>query len=433
LGSKVWALGAGLWALAAQGPTPPVTSFTLAGPAEVIATIAARCNRCDWGVAGREAAILRLTLDGKYVAHLPLVRTGSAEYPILVGTVAAGTHNIRAEADPELTAAGLRAPGDVSIERIDVRPMAADDPEHTAVSLAPIIHARPNTIGRFTDVPVFMWYEREPTARGLRYRYSVVFTNEDGGTPADRLMATWGRTTDIEYVYSAEVDGRGNILAEDIQGPKHEILPFTGPRHGRHPLLWVATDNNMVLERGTTSVRYAPAPVPFPLDGVSREAVMDANPWMYRLAAQELAREGKIVADAAPGRGAIPDPRRFVYVEACGVLGDAALSFEIELAGGRSEASDRGVPEYRIVRDGCFRGAVPLPAGASADEVRALRLLAHSRPGREAAGRPFVRIDRVNTVFMLDEHHRPGRRLTQWSGPASIAVGGRLEVPIVSR
>ena len=69
--------------------------------------------------------------------------------------------------------------------------------------------------------------DRKPTSRGTRYRYSVIFTNEDGGTPADRLMATWGRTTDIEYLYSVEVDAQGNVIADEtIRVPSTKILPF---------------------------------------------------------------------------------------------------------------------------------------------------------------------------------------------------------------
>ena len=34
-----------------------------------------------------------------------------------------------------------------------------------------------------------------------------------------------------------------------MQGPEHKILPFKGRREGRHPLLWVVTENNMVLPR----------------------------------------------------------------------------------------------------------------------------------------------------------------------------------------
>ena len=211
------------------------------------------------------------------------------------------------------------------------------------LALAPFVYARPNTVGRFTDVPVFMWYEREPTERGALYRYSVIFTNEDGGTPTDRLMATWGRTTDIEYIYSIEVDRAGGIVAEDYQGPEHEVLAFRGKREGRHPLLWVATNNNMVRDAGDVSIRYAPAPAPADLRDVSREALMDANPWLYAVMAQELRREGKIAANAPPGQDKIPDPRRFVYVEACGSVGNAALAFAVNV-GDRWIPSDRGMP-----------------------------------------------------------------------------------------
>jgi hypothetical protein len=402
------------------------TTFEVSAPAEAIATITARCDECAWDVAGREAVTLAISLDGRYVAHLPLVRQGVAEYRVLIGSVPAGRHTVRVRADRELTAAGLRNEAAATVEHISITLIAAGHLEHTAISLAPFLYARPNTIGRFTDVPVVMWYERESTPRGMRYRYSVVFTNEDGGTPADRLMATWGRTTDIEYVYSVEVDRNGNMVADDYQGPDHKILPFQGTREGRHPLLWISTDNNMVLGTGTTQVRYAPAPAVFALDGVSREAVMDANPWLYAVAAQELTREGKILDNAPPGRGAIPDPRRFVYIEACGEVGDAALAFEVGV-GDTWERSDRGVPEYKIVRDGCFRSAVPVPASVTSRDLRGVRFVAHRRPSRSS--RPdtapgVVRIDRINTMFMLDDHHWPGPSLLRWNGPATVVADG---------
>ena len=56
---------------------------------------------------------------------------------------------------------------------------------------------------------------RDPvTAKLVTGGIEADFTNEDGGTPTDRLMAIWGRTTDIEYLYSVEVDAKGAILAE---------------------------------------------------------------------------------------------------------------------------------------------------------------------------------------------------------------------------
>src|SRR5262249_1148256 len=157
--------------------------------------------------------------------------------------------------------------------------------------------------------------------------------------------------------------------------------PYAGRRDGRHPLLWVATDNNMVKDSGETTIRYAPLAERFDLTNLSREAVMDAHSWMYAVASKEMFREGKIAANAQPGTNTIPDPRQSVYVEACATVGSAAVSFAGRV-GESWVSSDRGRPEYRIVRDGCFRGAVPVPDGVDPREVTAIRVSAHERPAR---------------------------------------------------
>jgi hypothetical protein len=245
-------------------------------------------------------------------------------------------------------------------------------------------------------------------------------------------MATWGRTTDIEYIYSVVVDAGGTIVADDYQGPDHVTTPFRGQREGRHPLLWVSTQNNMVRDQGETRVRYSPSVHAFPLVNASREAVMDANPWLYEVMARELAREGKIVAAAPPGQDTIPDPRRYVYIEACGEVGPAALAFAIR-AGDTWIATDRGVRDYRIVRDGCFRAAAPLPDGVAESDIDAVRAHAFERPSRngtpEAAPGP-VTLNRINAVFMLDEAYRPRPSLLRWTGRTSIPPGGQWGVSI---
>ena len=414
-------------------------AFELSLPGEVIATLTAGCDACSWRQPGREAAMLTLWVDGRYSQHLMLLRGGTADYQVALGPVEAGAHTLRVELDTVLSAHGVQSELSAKVERVEFTRILDGSPGHAAAAFAPILYARPDTVGTFTDVPAFMWYEVEPTDRGTRFRYSVIFTNEDGGTPTDQLMATWGRTTDIEYVYSVEIDAAGTILADDYQGPDHEILAFAGRREGRHPLLWVSTTNNMVRDRGTTAVRYAPVPVPFDLHDVSREAVMDAHPWTYAVMAEELAREGKIVEGSAPGSGAIPDVRRFVYVEACGEVANAALAVAVR-SRGRWFSSDRGVPQFRIVRSGCFRVAVPLPAGTGLGDVRALRVRAFGCPpakeapptcGAPAAGRARARVTRINKVFMLDERFVPMRSVLVWTGRAALRAGGAaLEIPI---
>jgi hypothetical protein len=397
--------------------------FDASTRAEAFATITATCDLCAWDTAGREAVVLSLSVDGVYTQHLSLVRRGRAEYRVMLGRVEPGRHALMINEDAELTASELRATARARVDSVAVTVIDAGARDYIALSFAPIIYARPDTVGKYTDLPVFMWYEVEPTPRGTRYRYSVIFTNEDGGTPADRLMATWGRTTDIEYLYSVELDSSGRILSNDIQGPKHEILPFEGRREGQHPLLWVSTTNNMVLPEGTTRVRYAPAPVLFPLRNLSREAVMDAHPWLYELMADELARERKIVRDSPSGQGTIPDPRRFVFIEGCGQLADKALSFAVRV-GSQWISSDRGLSDFRIARDGCFRAAIPLPPGAAAKDVRGIRAEVFARSGKH--NDVPAELTRINTVFALDARFVPGSPMMHWEGKAQLQPGGPL-------
>jgi hypothetical protein len=409
-------------------PAPQIDAltraFTIDRAGEAVARIHAGCAKCDWGETGREAVALRLLVDGEYSQHLFLSRgEEAADYHVRLGTLAPGRHEIRIERDAALSAKEA-GPASIDVALIGLAAEGTDD--FIGQSMAPIVYARPNTVGQFTDLPLLMWYEVQSTLRGRMFRYSVIFSNEDGGTQTDRLMATWGRTTDIEFIYGVEVDAEGRTLREEFQGPGHEVPAFTGQHQGRHPLLWVSTDNNMVSESGPTKMRYAPEAIKFDLTDQSREAVMDANPWIYAISSVEMQREGKI-ADEAPGHNTIPDPRRFVYVEACGEVGNASLVVAVNVAN-HWLPSDRGMRQYRIVRDGCFRVAIPIPAGIRERRVTALRVFALARPpvdGRPSPPPDSVRITRINKIFMLNARYEPGTSMGRWDGYVTIIAGGQ--------
>jgi hypothetical protein len=414
---------------ASAGPLPVDQAFKASAAGEAVAVIHASCDPCDWGDEGREASAVRVLVDGNYSQHLLLARgVEDADYHVTLGRIEAGEHRIRIEAD---AANSAKQAGAAAISRVDIVVITPAGDDFVAQSMAPMLYARPNTVGRFTDLPVFMWYEIVPVPQGRQFRYSVIFTNEDGGTATDRLMATWGRTTDVEFVYGVTLDRAGKIVGEEFQGPRHEVPPFRGRHDGAHPLLWVSTDNNMVSESGPTELRYAPAPQRFDLTNASREIVMDAHPWIYTVAAKEMAREKKLVEDAPAGSGHIPDPKRFVHVEACTELQNAAVAFSLHAtdASGvpRWFDSDRGLPEFRIVRTGCFRGAVPLPAGAGQPD--AVRFKAYpAPPPREGEpvrkGTPSVTLTRVNRVFTVDDHYQPRASTFTWTGSERLAIDG---------
>src|SRR5262245_39105286 len=426
---SVAAIRGGVIQLSAQAPGSH--AFTLARDAEVVASITAGCARCDWGVSGREAAALTLSVDGTYSQHLLLTRGEKpAPYRVMLGFLRAGTHQLQIERDAARSAAGA---GAVTIGSIDVQSFAADAPEFPWLSRAPVLRAAPGSVETFSDAPRVLYAEPDvPGESGSRYdyQYTVIFTNEDGGTPTDRLMATWGRTTDIEFVYGITSASSGGAPRDEIQAAGHKWIPFGGSRLGTHPVLWVATENNMVADHGPGDAsRFAPAPEMVVLNRVSRESVMDERPWTYAVTSAEMVREGRIDPDAAAGSGRIPDPRRYATVEGFGEVRDATLAFDIGVrrAGHDVEwyPTDRGDVRFRIARGGCFRGGAPLPDGVSPADLAALRIRAYTRPPHEGEaplppGTGRVTLQRINRVFMLDRSFVPALSPIQWTGTLSV-------------
>jgi hypothetical protein len=419
-------------------------TISVAHPGEAVARIRGACTGCSWERAGHEAAVLAVELDGRYSQHLVLVRGARpAEYAVSLGPLAAGAHRLRISLDRQLTPRGVTG---ARVTDVLVRVVGQGDPDHAAFAHTPVIYARPGSVARFSDVPLLTWYEVDALDAGPRLRYSVVFSNEDGGTPPDRLLATWGRLTDIEYVYGVELDAAGRVRSAELQGKDHKLRPFAGRREGAHPMLYVVTDNNMLEDQGTSLVRFAPAPARQDLAGVSREVVMDAEPWTYRVSAQEARREGRVDEAAQLGDKKIPDPRRFATLEACTPVEDATVAFEIGVRAPDGAtlwyASDGGKPAFRIERapihfpTGCFRGAVALPAGVQAGALRALRVRAYTREAREGQapvpeGAARARLVSVNRLFLLNEQDEPGPNLLTWRGDvALVPEGAPFEIAI---
>jgi hypothetical protein len=236
-----------------------------------------------------------------------------------------------------------------------------------------VLELRADTIGEETDLPLYAYAERLEEPDGIAWRYSVVFSNEDGGTPTRALLARWGRTTDIEQVYEVSADG-GRGVREVFQGPDHVTRAFSGRRRGEAPVLLVATLNNMVIDRGRglAAVRLVPGLVD--LSGATRESTMDERPWAYRVMQRELAAEGRIAADAPLDEQwprVAPDPRSHVYLEAKLRLDRAVVVAWVTDRAGRRLWSHYGKLPLAIDRDGWVRTAVAVgpDAATSAAEM----------------------------------------------------------------
>jgi hypothetical protein len=390
---------------------PLVTEvFNLAKDMEVGLEIEARSPGASWARKGAEAAALMIYVDGSYNQDLLLwAGDESSRYRVLLGRLPRGRHTVSVSLNPARSAAGTQEAEVKSLQPVllaSARSTYSRDEDQLALAHAPVLYARANTIDRFTDIPLMMYYEvlDEPGV-DLTIRYTVIFTNEDGGTQTAALMARWGRATDIEWVYEFRARGQ-KIIEEKYQGVEHETKLFKGSRTGGdHPLLAVASDNNNFSDLACSAVRFAPFPVRANLERATRESVMDTDAKTYRVMSEELLRENRI-SDTRMDINTIADPRDYLYIEATSEQEGATLAFDVKLKGqSKVFSSDLGEPRLRIDRSGYFRTAVRLPKGVSVTTVESVTARCYA--GTTPAIRRRCQHLNVIRVLTLDRNYTP--------------------------
>lgn len=398
--------------------------FELDAAAEVVAEITASAPGASWKRLGAEAAVATIYLDGRYNQDVVLFQGSQLwTYRVFLGPAEAGPHRLRVERNPRWSAPGV----DLRIEKVTAGGIAPNDPEYRALAHAPILYARADTLGHFSDVPLLVWYERSPEANGEVIQYSFIFSNEDAGTPTDALMARWGRATDIEYVYRVSFDTDGNIRKEVFQGRGHEDFVFSGGKQGRHPFLLVVSQNNVFADTGFSSVQYRLRPVPADLSRSSREELMDQFPWTYRVMAQELEREGKLRPYGSAAGAAVGDPRQYLYLELEGENRNSGMVAWVKLKGQPQwYSSHRGRLDFSMSRSGWFRTTVELPPSTTAKSIEYvviecvdLRDPRNFSPDTEAN----CVLREVKKVFLLDSDYRPGPNLLTSKTALSLRPG----------
>ena len=396
-----------LLCLCLAGPAPAFATgndthpFQLDAPAEVVAEFELSVPGADWGRQGREAVLAAVTIDEGAPQHImTFAGADRYRYRVFLGELAAGAHKVRIDKHPDYSARGLL----LQVHGVTFRQYKLGDAEYAVMANAPVLYARPNTIGKFTDIPLLSYCERLGDGS---LRYSVIFSNEDGGTSTRALMARWGRVTDIEHVYQVWPDASGKPQRAQIQSPGHKDIDFLGKREGLHPLLGVTTDNNMVEGNATSPVRYQLAPVVVDLGFASREKVMDENPITYAVAARELEREGKLRKFDAVEGSKISAPENYLILEMRIANKNARLAVLVRLEGENFfRGSNIGITDMAIERSGWVRTAIELPPATQPTQVAELAWQCLPEPKTsEAPG--SCRIDGVNKLFFLNARQQP--------------------------
>ena len=371
-------------------------------------------------------------MDGRYQQDVILFNGARVHtYQLLLGRLQSGAHNYRIELNrqqsaPQATTIEIKAAKITAIER--------RQPEFLALAHAPLLYARPNTIGKFSDVPLLAYYETERKGGNTLFRYTVIFSNEDGGTQTSALMARWGRTTDIEYVCETELDAQGRAIKTIFQGLNHKDTEFGGKHEAEHPLFLTASDNNNFSDKGESALRFALRPLPFDLSKASRESVMDAQPWTYRVMADEMKREGKLTGERTLGLR-IADFSHYLFIDANSTLRNGALlSFAVKLKGDpKWYPSDLGIGYYKIDRSGFIRTTIRLPQAIKPQQIERLAVRCdvpgnpRSREEIEKATGASCELHSINKVLVLDEAMQP-RALGTCFGAATLAFGEAAEL-----
>jgi hypothetical protein len=391
--------------------------FKVTIESEALLDLTAYAPNTSWIEKSSEAATATIFLDNRYCQDVILFAgSQSFTYRLMLGRVGAGEHLLRIEYNRKQSAPQTST---IKIEDVKIRLIDRRDPEFQAIASSPILYARPDSIGRFSDIPLLVYYETESHNRGVTIRYTVIFSNEDGGTQTSALMARWGRTTDIEWVTETQIDSRGEAIQTSFQGIEHETKIFQGKREAGHPLLIVASDNNNFADVGSSALRFALWPVAVDLSQSSREGVMDRHPWIYRIMAEEMIREQKITSIRTLGER-IADLRNYLYLDATSrQQNGAALSFAVKLNGDpKWYSSDLGIGYYKIDRSGNFRTTVRLPQGTTIDRIERIAArcdLSNNPKSPEEiikASAAQCELKSINKVFFLDEKFVPGPSLS---------------------
>ena len=383
---------------------PWESPFVVDAPGEAWIAITLAAPGTSWERG--EAAVVTLDVDGG--ARQEIIVAGGedpVEYLRLLGPLPRLSHSLRIRLDPELSS---RAAREVTVGALRVGSVGEAAPEAFIWRHAPILHYRALESpldSVTTDTPLLLFH-RPLTARGeTGIEYHVIYSHEDEGTDLSGLLACWGHTTDIEWVYRVVRDEAGRIVREEFQGPGHEAVPFRGGRAcGRHPVLQVSTRNGLVTDRVTCPFRVALAPALAQPRDEPREGVQHRFPWITRVSALEVLRQVPLEALPAPASRAAADPRCYLFLQWKRAPG-ATLPLE---AGVRVRdtwyTSAWGRPDLAFREADAESTAVKLPAGTTEQDVTAISLRA-LEPSPDGAEIRLVR------AFFLDAAYRPRRAL----------------------
>jgi len=359
----------------------------------------------NWTIPESESAILTIYIDSTHsFQNQDIVLFKGDElfvYKVSLGIIDSGSHTIEVYFNGDKSPPGAQF---VFLDELSLVPIALKSRDYDVFRFSPVLYGRDlvsEDESVHTDVPLLMWHEVDTVESDKWIEYSMIWSNEDGGTNSIGLMSRWGRTTDIEWIYKVKIDPGGNVLEEYFQGPGHSTSYFQGNRINDHPVLKTVTINNMVSDEGESDYKFFLSPEKSKQEIHSREILMDDDPWTYEIMALEMIAEGKYESPADPISPAVSDARNYLYLEFnTQMAGNGIrLTFAAKLKNDPFwYYSDHGLSSIGAVNAGGWRrSTIELWEGTTLDDLDSLQILG------SASGSFSIAFEELSKVFLLDE------------------------------
>ena len=402
-------------------------------------------SNSDWSVSNQESACISVLLNGQYQSDIITFYGNSIfTYKILLGDLNAGPHTLQFVFDESKSRPNVTEVYFESMEIISSSEFS--ELNEIIFEYSPFIFGRDlieNYESAYTDIPLLMWHTIDSKSNGAQtlktINYNIIFSNEDsrisGSDGLNDMMYDFARTTDIEWVYTVQLDENNNLISESYQGAGHLDTPFSGDKIGNHPILKISTLNCLFSDEGTSQYLFALSPEYILIDSIitdhpdatdqnippffnysipRRENLMDENPWTYKIMADEMKNENKYEIPGDYNTYAISDAKNYLYIE---FKGSTSSPTNLYLyANSNHDCNYYGkVGAERYFNGGRIRTTIELPAGI--DYFNLTNLIFEIPNSSEAHS---ITIDNIYKIFTLDENYNPQHLNFDFTDPINI-------------
>jgi hypothetical protein len=436
----------GLFALPAvaadtpNGHTPTVTvkrggpartvPFVVDRSGEAVVTLSSQASLVSWGTKGSESAVVSAYVDGRYATDIVIPSDQPIARSFSLGHLRRGPHRLQFQFADDRSPQGASS---AQLGNASVQVYGEGSDLGLVLKNAPVLYGRNLAAlgdqfqSSTTDTPVFAYHEILPaqTADHKVIQYTVIWSNEDGGTNSPALMARWGRTTDIEWAYRVEVDAEGTPVPGTgvYQAANHQTLNFAGTYENNRPLLETCTSNNNLCDKVDDPMRFSLAPTQTLSEGQPREHMMDTNSWLYPVMAQEMTREGKIESPTNPDSPEPGDQRTYLYLAVAHTAspsnqaGNVGLSIGVRLKGSdKLYTSNHNTDSWSITREGTAATTIELPTGTKPSDIA--EVVGLRTPVQETGA--SLTVTRIARAFFLQQNYLPGASFIDWTGEKTL-------------